>query len=90
MAGHSLSPPHPPTRRRSAFGDPPPPRRGEGEALWVSRGINGLAALVVEGKGLIPGGQPAGEVAFGRPWSDAFDSVPDEGDGCPGVRHEAD
>ena len=30
------------------------------EALWVSRGINGVPAVVVEGKWLIPGGQPAG------------------------------
>ena len=30
------------------------------EALWVSRGINGVPAVVVEGKWLISGGQPAG------------------------------
>ena len=30
------------------------------EALWVSRGINGVPAVVVEGKYLISGGQPAG------------------------------
>ena len=66
MSGRSLHPPHPPTRRRSAFGDPPPPRRGEGEktraaeALWVSRGITGVPAVVVEGTWLISGGQPAG------------------------------
>ena len=29
------------------------------EALWVSRGINGVPAVVVEGKWLISGGQPA-------------------------------
>ena len=29
-------------------------------ALWVSRGINGVPAVVVEGKWLISGGQPAG------------------------------
>ncbi len=29
------------------------------EALWVSRGINGVPAVVVEGKYLISGGQPA-------------------------------
>ncbi|MDZ4109670.1 MAG: DsbA family oxidoreductase [Brevundimonas sp.] len=29
------------------------------EALWVSRGITGVPAVVVEGKGLISGGQPA-------------------------------
>jgi predicted DsbA family dithiol-disulfide isomerase len=28
--------------------------------MWVSRGINGVPAVVVEGKGRIPGGQPAG------------------------------
>ena len=30
------------------------------EALWVPRGINGVPAVVVEGKGLISGGRPAG------------------------------
>jgi predicted DsbA family dithiol-disulfide isomerase len=30
------------------------------EALWVSRGINSVPAVVVEGKWLISGGQPAG------------------------------
>lgn len=30
------------------------------EELWVSRGINGVPAVVVEGKWLISGGQPAG------------------------------
>ncbi|HYD26708.1 DsbA family oxidoreductase [Brevundimonas sp.] len=30
------------------------------EALWVSRGITGVPAVVVEGKWLISGGQPAG------------------------------
>ncbi len=30
------------------------------EALWVSRGINAVPAVVVEGKWLISGGQPAG------------------------------
>jgi predicted DsbA family dithiol-disulfide isomerase len=30
------------------------------EALWVSRGINGVPAVVVEGRWLISGGQPAG------------------------------
>ena len=30
------------------------------EALWRSRGINGVPAVVVEGKWLISGGQPAG------------------------------
>jgi len=30
------------------------------EALWVSRGITGVPAVVVEGKYLISGGQPAG------------------------------
>ena len=30
------------------------------EALWVSREINGVPAVVVEGKWLISGGQPAG------------------------------
>ena len=30
------------------------------EALWVSRGINGVPGVVVEGKWLISGGQPAG------------------------------
>ena len=30
------------------------------EALWVSRGISGVPAVVVEGKWLISGGQPAG------------------------------
>ena len=30
------------------------------EALWVSRGINGVPAVVVDGKWLISGGQPAG------------------------------
>jgi predicted DsbA family dithiol-disulfide isomerase len=30
------------------------------EALWVSRGFNGVPAVVVEGKWLISGGQPAG------------------------------
>lgn len=29
-------------------------------ALWVSRGIDGVPAVVVEGKGLISGGQSAG------------------------------
>ncbi len=29
------------------------------EALWVSRGINGVPAVVVEGRWLISGGQPA-------------------------------
>jgi predicted DsbA family dithiol-disulfide isomerase len=29
------------------------------EALWVSRGINGVSTVVVEGKWLISGGQPA-------------------------------
>jgi predicted DsbA family dithiol-disulfide isomerase len=29
------------------------------EALWVSRGINSVPAVVVEGKWLISGGQPA-------------------------------
>jgi predicted DsbA family dithiol-disulfide isomerase len=28
--------------------------------MWVSRGINGVPAVVVAGKGLISGGQPAG------------------------------
>lgn len=28
--------------------------------MGVSRGINGVPAVVVEGKGLISGGQPAG------------------------------
>jgi hypothetical protein len=32
----------------------------EREALWVSRGINAVPAVVVEGKWLISGGQPAG------------------------------
>jgi len=31
----------------------------EAEALWVSRGINAVPAVVVEGKWLISGGQPA-------------------------------
>jgi predicted DsbA family dithiol-disulfide isomerase len=31
----------------------------EEEALWVSRGINSVPAVVVEGKWLISGGQPA-------------------------------
>ncbi len=35
----------------------PLPRRGEGEQ---TRGINGEPAVVVEGKWLISGGQPAG------------------------------
>ena len=35
----------------------PLPRRGEGEK---TRGINGVPAVVVEGKWLISGGQPAG------------------------------
>ena len=30
------------------------------EQLWVSRGITGVPAVVVEGKWLISGGQPAG------------------------------
>ena len=30
------------------------------EDLWRSRGINGVPAVVVEGKWLISGGQPAG------------------------------
>ncbi len=30
------------------------------EALWVSRGITGVPAVVVEGKWLISGGQQAG------------------------------
>ncbi len=29
------------------------------EALWVSRGVTGVPAVVVEGKWLISGGQPA-------------------------------
>jgi len=29
------------------------------EALWLSRGITGVPAVVVEGKWLISGGQPA-------------------------------
>ena len=33
---------------------------GEGSVMWVSRGINGVPAVVVEGKWLISGGQPAG------------------------------
>ncbi len=32
----------------------------EAEALWRSRGINSVPAVVVEGKWLISGGQPAG------------------------------
>ena len=28
--------------------------------MWVSRGINAVPAVVVEGKWLISGGQPAG------------------------------
>ena len=57
LSGGSFRPPHPPT---------PSPSRGRGEdvrveaALWVSRGINGVPAVVVEGKWLISGGQPAG------------------------------
>ena len=42
------------------FRDDKVSRLGAAEALWVSRGINGLPAVVVEGKGLISGGQPAG------------------------------
>lgn len=41
---------------------PLPPEEGSAraaEALWVSRGINGVPAVVMEGKGLISGGQPA-------------------------------
>jgi predicted DsbA family dithiol-disulfide isomerase len=34
--------------------------RRAAEALWVSRGITGVPAVVVEGKWLISGGQPAG------------------------------
>ena len=46
--------------------DPHPPLRGtfsqweKGSVMWVSRGINGVPAVVVEGKWLISGGQPAG------------------------------
>ena len=47
IPGRSLPPPHPPT---------PSPSRGRGGA----RGINGAPVVVVEGKSLIPGEQPAG------------------------------
>jgi predicted DsbA family dithiol-disulfide isomerase len=33
---------------------------GEGSLMWVSRGIKGVPAVVVERKGLISGGPPAG------------------------------
>ena len=47
ISGRRLPPPHPPT---------PSPSRGRGDA----RGISGVPAVVVEGKWLISGGQPAG------------------------------
>ncbi len=37
-----------------------PSPNGRRDREWVSRGINGVPAVVVEGKGLISGGQPAG------------------------------
>lgn len=47
MSGRRVPSPHPPT---------PSPSRGRGDA----RGITGVPAVVVEGKWLISGGQPAG------------------------------
>jgi predicted DsbA family dithiol-disulfide isomerase len=43
------------------------------EALWVSRGINGVLAVVVEGKGRISGGQPA------RVFEEALRGMAEEG-----------
>ena len=55
-----------PDRMRSGSTPHPPPDggtfslKGRRTRVWVSRGINGVPAVVVEGKWLISGGQPAG------------------------------